>query len=302
MILPANYQQGRELHTLVENRTTYNFRQAEMNIFETHEVAKRVQLNFSQPVLASMITGKKVMHLRDQPSFAFVPGESVMLPSHEEMCIDFPTASLKRPTKCLALEVDQDVIARTITLLNEQVPKQDHAQWQRGAFNLHFSHTDAVQEILQRLLYLCVEDHPNKDIFVNMMVSELLIRILQAESKHTHLQVAAQSKNESRLGYIINYIKENLGQKLTIKELSQQAYMSESHFSRVFKQEMGCSPIEFINEQRLLLATQLLTNARVSVTEIYLSCGFNSLSYFNRLFKRKHDLTPGEYRQQQLDF
>ncbi|MEL6629428.1 MAG: AraC family transcriptional regulator N-terminal domain-containing protein [Bacteroidota bacterium] len=79
-----------------------------MNIFETHQVAERVWLNFDQPVLASMIKGKKVMHLGEKDPFPFLPGESLMLPREEWMNIDFPEANLTNPTQCLAMTISEE--------------------------------------------------------------------------------------------------------------------------------------------------------------------------------------------------
>ena len=69
MELSKSFFQGRRLETLVENQTTYTLQHAEMHVFETHQQAERVLLKFDQPVLASMLQGKKLMHLRDQEAF-----------------------------------------------------------------------------------------------------------------------------------------------------------------------------------------------------------------------------------------
>lgn len=108
MFLPKDFDKKRQLNTLVENQTSYALSSAELHIFETHKEAEQVLLKFHQPVLASMIEGKKVMHLNNSASFNFLPGESLMLPSNELMCIDFPEAKLNTPTRCFAMAIDED--------------------------------------------------------------------------------------------------------------------------------------------------------------------------------------------------
>lgn len=71
--LNASHQENRKLMSLVENRTIHTLNNAELNIFETHQQATQVLLQFSEPILASMIRGKKVMHLENTPSFGFFP-------------------------------------------------------------------------------------------------------------------------------------------------------------------------------------------------------------------------------------
>lgn len=72
--------------------------------------------------------------------------------------------------------------------------------------------------------------------------------------------------------------------------------MSSSNFHRVFKQELGISPIDFINNERIKLATRLLQDPKCKIKEVYLACGFNSLSYFMRLFKKKMQQSPKNYQ------
>lgn len=73
--------------------------------------------------------------------------------------------------------------------------------------------------------------------------------------------------------------------------------MSESNFHRVFKNELGISPIDFLINERIKLATSLLHDPRNKIKDIYLQCGFNSLSYFTRLFKQKMQMSPKSYQQ-----
>ena len=74
MQLSERFFKERKLEHLVENQTSYTLNNAAMHVFETHLQAQKVLLQFDQPVLASMLIGKKVMHLRDKNSFDFLPG------------------------------------------------------------------------------------------------------------------------------------------------------------------------------------------------------------------------------------
>lgn len=295
MNLPLNYRKGKQLETLVENRTKYSLRDAELNIFETHQHAEKVLLDFSQPTLASMLKGKKIMKLRDKDPFPFLPGESIMLPSNELMNIDFPEASKKNPTKCLAMVISEEQIKTTIDRMNEDMARQDTI-WKLKNQNFHFSNDLGIYQILNRLLFLFTEDHNNKDLFVDMALQELIIRLLQTESYNSYVSNSNHDENNNRIAFVVNYIRENISNKLSVKELSKKAYLSESQFYRVFKNELGVTPVDFINEIRVNLASSLLHDPTKKVKEIYLQCGFNSLSYFSRIFKRKFSMTPSEYQ------
>lgn len=296
MILPEAVLQNRRLQTLVENQTTYTLEQAEMHVFETHEIAHKVQLRFDHLVLTNMLTGKKVMHLQHMNPFNFLPGESVILPSGEAICIDFPEAQMDNPTKCLALTISDEIIKDTVACLNESHAKIDQ-EWKFTDRNFHFTNDIAIQQILQRLLFLFTENHDYKEMFADFMLRELITRIMQTETKTIYTDRSLQLSANHRLAFILQYIQNNLHNQLTIKELSAKVYMSESNFHRVFKNELNISPIEFINEERIKLATRLLQDPRKRIKDIYMECGFNNISYFNRTFKKKENITPSEYQQ-----
>ena len=262
MRLPDKFYKERKLEHLVENQTSYTLNNASMHVFETHLQAEKVLLQFDQPVLASMLIGKKVMHLRDKKSFNFLPGESLILPSNEV----------------------------------ESMPKHDGSEWALMDYNYHFTNDASIYGIIQRLLYLFTENHPSKDFFVDNMLQELIIRILQGNTREKYAQNASKISSNNRLAYVIEYISQHLHEPLTVGELSKKAYMSESHFHKTFKDELGVTPIDYINSERIKMAINLLKNPDRKIKEVYMECGFENRSYFNRLFKRKIHVSPGEYQ------
>jgi AraC-like DNA-binding protein len=295
--LSSAHYENRKLENHVENRTVHTLKNAELNIFETHLQASQVYLRFPQPVLASMIKGKKVMHLDGSPAFGFLPGESVILPSNEKMVIDFPEASVSNPTQCLALALSEEKLQEAVDLLNNRGTKQNGLEWSVMDYNYHFTNDIAINQILQRLIFIFTENHPSKDIFSDLLIQELVIRILQTETKSMYLKKSLTDANNDRISYVIKFIRENLTEDLSIELLSEKAYMSESNFYRTFKHELGSSPNDFIIEERLKVAESLLRNPRMSVKEAYLASGFNSFSYFCRIFKKKKNLSPTEYKE-----
>ncbi|MEN1786011.1 MAG: AraC family transcriptional regulator [Bacteroidota bacterium] len=294
--LPDTFFQTRKLVDLVENKTSYELEDSAMHIFETHLRAKQVQLQFGTPVLASMFQGKKIMHLRDKDPFEFLPGESLILPADEPMNIDFPEARADNPTRCLAMEIGPHRLNKVIDFMNERMTRIDGSAWNLMDYNFHFTNDHSIYQILQRLVYLYTENHPSKDFFVTNMIQELVIRILQVNSRKTYQDNTQALASSKRLAYIVQYVRENLRSPLSVKVLSEKACMSESHFYKVFKQEMGLSPTDFINQERIRRASQLLEDPCCNLTEVFLACGFTNRSYFNRMFKRLKGISPNAYR------
>lgn len=297
MFLSEGFHRQRKLETLVENKTSFESDFAAMHIFETHKHAERILLRFDQPVLASMISGKKVMHLKDTDSFDFFPGESLIMPTNELMCIDFPEAKMADPTRCLAMTIDENEISSIVQRMNETMRRADAEEWDLIDDNFHFTNDQGIHQIIERLLFLFTENHPSRDFFVNNMITELIVRILQTNSRDIHLNASNDQKNNNRISAVVNYILSNLDKPLTVEELSAVAHMSASNFYRVFKTEMGMSPVNFVNIERIRLAMKLLRDPNISIKEVYLRCGFQNRSYFNRLFRKISSLTPNEYQE-----
>lgn len=296
MNLPNSFYEQRKLENFVENKTSFTLKNAALHVFETHQEAEKVLLQFHQPVLASMLQGKKIMHLREAQAFDFLPGESLMLPASEVMCIDFPEAKEKSPTRCLAINIAEEKINKVIEDMNYLMPRMDKAEWSLMDYNFHFTNDPAIYQILKRLLFLFTENHPSKDFFVDNMLRELIVRILQTNSNKIYSEKVFELSADSRMAFVIKYIRENLTHALTIEELSKKAHMSESHFYRIFKNEMGSSPVDFINNERIKRAVSLLQDPNRKIKEVYLECGFESRSYFNRVFKKKNSISPTAYK------
>ena len=95
---------------------------------------------------------------------------------------------------------------------------------------------------------------------------------------------------------ILDYISENYARPITIDELAEQVDLSKHYFMRFFKKYMGMTCIEYINDYRLNIAANLLVTTRMQITEVAINIGVTNLSYFNRIFRKKYNMTPKDYR------
>lgn len=98
---------------------------------------------------------------------------------------------------------------------------------------------------------------------------------------------------------MVAYIYDHYQEPLTLDEIAASADISRSKCCIVFKQYLEQSPVDFLNKYRLAMSAQLLLDTQSSITEIALSCGFNHLSYFSKIFLREYGCTPTEYRKKQ---
>lgn len=103
-------------------------------------------------------------------------------------------------------------------------------------------------------------------------------------------------KSLEKMKLIIKYIENNYMEKITIKTIAYELGLSQSHFMKFFKNTMGTTFIDYLNDYRLTMASRLLISSESSILDIAAEVGFDNLSYFNRLFKKRFLVTPREHR------
>lgn len=287
----------RYLQTLVENRRIFNLKNCELNIFESYKETYHVPLTFSDFVITSMIRGKKVMHLFDQPSFDYLPGESVIVPAGETMVIDFPEAEAHNPTQCIALAVDGHYINDTIDYLNNYYNNNDEKNIWKLQFNqYHFQNDTDVTSLINKIISVCSGSDIAKNIYADLSLKELLIRLLQSQRLQQYSFESDTNNNESRLHYVLNYIKENLSERIAVDTLSKKVYLSRNVFFKWFKEQFGLSPVEYINNERIKLSKKLLAETNNNLQSVSDICGFSDVNYFTRVFKQVEGITPKAYQ------
>ena len=100
-----------------------------------------------------------------------------------------------------------------------------------------------------------------------------------------------------RILKVKNYISKNYMDEIRLATLSDMAGMSPSAFSRFFKLHTGRNLSEYIIDIRLGYASRMLVDTARSISELSFDCGFNTLSNFNRIFKKKKECSPSEFRE-----
>ncbi len=286
----------KSLKTLVENRTVYSLENCELNLFETYEESQLIPLKFNDLVVTSMLRGKKIMHLFDDPEFVYLPGETVVIPSNVEMKIDFPEASKSNPTQCLALAIDHWKINNTLNLLNEKYPKEGNDLWKLDSENYFFYNNIELASTINKLIKECMSTSITKDALADLTLQELLIRIIQTQTLKS-IDDNKKIDNSSPISLVLEFIRSNIKENFSLKDLSNKAGMSTTSFYRFFKRELGMSPIEFILNEKIKVAKQLLKYPGIQINEVGFQSGFEDSNYFIRLFKKMEGITPKQYQQ-----
>jgi len=105
-----------------------------------------------------------------------------------------------------------------------------------------------------------------------------------------------RTSKSRRIAKACSYIEENLENSIKLSDVAALVSMSESAFSHFFKKKTNCTFIDYVTNLRIAKACQMLSETSHTVAEICYTCGFNNISNFIRIFKKKKSMTPNEYR------
>lgn len=140
-----------------------------------------------------------------------------------------------------------------------------------------------------RLIRLAQE--PAQDgVFLGMLFSLLFT----LSDKRTTVLGAALP--DGRLGETVRYINENFTQIRTLHEIADRYFFSKYHLCHLFREQLGISIICYLNMLKVRRACELLREGSRSITDIAAACGFNSSSYFCKVFREQEGMSPMDYR------
>jgi len=287
---------------LVENKTRFTGPDSELSIYDTYRSATGVGLDAQQLLFCGMVSGKKVMHdLRQQQGEVFLPHESYVMPPGEHVEIDFPEANESAPTTCLTIEISKQRIdnlserMRDLTTLD----MVEH-NWEYEPRIIHKHHTGDTQLLLEKMVSLYTNNDPDKEVMLDLSVSELVVRLLREQGRDVLLSYCQQRPDASGITAAIHRLEQQLTEPMDIDELCRTACMSRSRLYVEFKKQLGCTPGEFHQQIRLKSAAEAIESGK-SVTDACYSYGFNDLSHFSRRFTKFFGCSPSAYRQKTTD-
>lgn len=135
---------------------------------------------------------------------------------------------------------------------------------------------------------------PGGRLYAETMANAVAVHLLRKYSNQVHQPIRCFDGGLSphHLRQIIDYINDHLDRELGLEELSAIAQLSQYHFSRAFKRSTGMSPHQYVIQQRVERAKQLLRQGKMSISEVAIACGFTHQSHLNRHFKRLTGVTP----------
>ena len=158
----------------------------------------------------------------------------------------------------------------------------------------------ANSEILERLKHIrYYADRPIQEYELRLL-GELMISIQEIYNVVSAKVRYNERTDAARLGVQkgIDYVMAHYDESVTLDALVECSGYSESHFCHRFKSATGYTPFAYLNRVRVIKAAELLVTTNEKITSIASKCGFDNISYFNRVFRKQMHMSPGQYRNQ----
>lgn len=151
---------------------------------------------------------------------------------------------------------------------------------------------DMAKRVFQILNLLLQEKETNAwhEAYVSSLVCEILVLVLR------HQKTTPAAYASVRFEQVIDYVKENCLDAITLTDVAQRFYISASHLSRLFRRNTGFTFTQYVNYQRIIHAQNLLMRCGMTIGEVATQSGFESLTHFGRVFKQLTGMPPRQYK------
>lgn len=214
--------------------------------------------------------------------------------NHGNGLVDVIPAYLNHQTNW-AQEAEFSVIALCPTLL-------DRVTEEPGSYDLELIPQGAIADPVIQQLALALKLELQTGCCSGRLYGEALGTALAARLVQNYAvrkpKVKAGSLSRLQLAQVMDYMQANLAEEIAIADLAALTGMSQSHFSRCFKQSVKVTPYRYLMEWRVERAKQLLRQRDLAIATIALDCGFANQTHLTKVFRQVTGITPKAYRAQ----
>lgn len=156
---------------------------------------------------------------------------------------------------------------------------------------------DEEQSQKVRDLMLYVAEHPDASALHLIGYLYLFLDAL-LQTSSTRLSAQSSQLKDFYIQEAVNYMEQNYHRSLSVEEVADACRLNRSYFSKLFKENMGCPPQEFLIGVRLAKAAELMCSSSAPISEIAVRCGYSNQFHFSRAFKKRYGTPPQKWRAQ----
>lgn len=173
---------------------------------------------------------------------------------------------------------------------------KDWLCWYKKVSNIYLTRaldegtTSQIEHLFVDIETALKSEKPYSEDLATSLLEQLLLRCKAIQPD------TARKPLDPRVVEAMNFMTQNLNQKFTLEDVASFAYLSPSRLSHLFKKEVGMTVKQWRDDQRIMLAKQLLLTSHYSINHIGRTIGFSDPLYFSRVFRRKTGTNPTGFR------
>ncbi|MCD8076077.1 MAG: AraC family transcriptional regulator [Lachnospiraceae bacterium] len=240
-----------------------------------------------------LVAGERYYFVEDR-LYQVHPGSLVMIPSgcvHRTAC-----ANPDIPYERILLILEEEYIQ---PILGSLGMPHISALFSVPVRILSFENERDVRRIFERIFAELSEKPASYTSAIRLKIAELLLQASRCEAGPEVRQEfsLASSKKHKKVNEAIFFIKKHYTEPISLGEIADSIYVSRGHLSKLFNETTGMKITDYINIQRVNYAKSLLIgNTAISITELAEQCGFESITYFERVFRQVTGFSPTAFR------
>lgn len=248
----------------------YDFNKYYNDIYKSYEYKR----------LCTIIDGEKKVKINGSEDIIYNSNQYLILPPHSSVEME-----INKPTKALVLEINDKLIDDVIKNIDYDIDFSKNKQLDYLLQNKTKSLNDPIKKIID----LSATKEYKKEFLIDLYAQEMMFKLIT--NTKTNKIITENFNNPINLSTKI--MKEKFKEKITISDIASELNMSVANFSSKFKKVMNMTPNDYLTNIKLQEAKKLLRTK--NVTEVAYDLGYENISYFILLFKRKFGLTPKQY-------
>lgn len=230
------------------------------------------------------INGKKIL---------LQAGDSIIVNSHQ---LHFGYSCMRQECKFSVILFHPSILNSNLHTYQKLVSPIIHSSAETyWLFDQKHPATDEITRLLQQIFSL--RNIKEEDRYLLLGLFHCLWHIIYQNSNHTLYKNKITEDYDIQLQkQMVSFVYQHYSENVVLEDIAAAGNISRSKCCKIFQKYLQQSPIAFLNAYRMEISCNLLINTSYSITEIAISCGYNHLSYFSKIFFRKYGCTPNQYR------
>jgi AraC-like DNA-binding protein len=238
---------------------------------------------YNFPRFCTIIDGEIKVTMHNKKTLVYNKDKFIILSPNSNVYMN-----ITKNTKALVFEFNNKLIETV--LKKTDILKSTKKDFKSQEKYILGDNGNKISEDIWNLFVVSRERHNNKKFLIDLYVQKLMYDLIQDDEIHNLLY----PDDSHPVSKSIEFIDQNIMNSISLKNLANSLYMSESNFSHMFKKNTGCTPVEYIRDKKLEHSKKLLKSK--SVTDTSYDLGYDNISYFIKLFKKKYGITPKQYQ------